>query len=172
MKSSHFKVVLILGSNFQRAVNFKKALLLIESNYKVEKRSSIYRSDDINKKGSFYWNMALLVESTKIKSLKRELVKIEKQCGRIWEASKKIIAIDIDVALIYEKKSSSSEYGLILNNTEGNTHSFLLLKEMMSAELSNSIFPADTTNCSPVIKKRLISLIPITEIYNVENHAS
>mgnify|MGYP001281369857 CR=1 FL=1 len=82
MNLGHFYAVLLLGSNFQRAKNFKKGLLLLEGNYKILARSHLYKSDDILQKGKFYWNLGVLIELQEISLLKNDMLKIEKECKR------------------------------------------------------------------------------------------
>ena len=87
--------------------------------------------------------MALLMKM-KNDNLKHELINIEKECGRSWDSMKKIIALDIDIALIYSLRSSSHKCKVLTNNIDESIHSFLSLKDILPDELNVKNFLSDT----------------------------
>ena len=164
MNSGHSYAALLIGSNFQRSKNFKKGLLLLESSYKILKRSRIYKSDDILQKGKFYWNLGVLIELHEISLLKNDMLKIEKECKRRKGTLKQIITIDIDVVLVYKRSCSAGNYKLIMKNIEDSLYSSLILKEIVPKSLLSDNFPEQKSTASSIIKKRNLNFMPITEI--------
>ena len=160
----------MLGSNFRRSANLKKSLSLLEKRYTILKRSRLYKSDDTTQKGRFYWNMALLMKMKKNDNLKHELINIEKECGRSWDSMKKIIALDIDIALIYSLRSSSHKCKVLTNNIDESIHSFLSLKDILPDELNVKNFLSDTQEIGSQIRSRQINLVSILEILNEHRH--
>ena len=160
----------MLGSNFRRSANLKKSLSLLEKRYTILKRSRLYKSDDTTQKGRFYWNIALLMKMKKNDDLKYELINIEKECGRSWDSMKKIIALDIDIALIYSLRSSSHKCKVIINNIDESIHSFLSLKDILPDELNVKNFLSDTQEIGSQIRSRQINLVSILEILNEHRH--
>ena len=170
MNSECHYVALMLGSNFRRSANLKKSLSLLEKRYTILKRSRLYKSDDTTQKGRFYWNMALLMKMKKNDNLKHELINIEKECGRSWDSMKKIIALDIDIALIYSLRSSSHKCKVLTNNIDESIHSFLSLKDILPDELNVKNFLSDTQEIGSQIRSRQINLVSILEILNEHRH--
>ena len=82
--------------------------MLLESSYKILKRSHLYKSDDILQKGKFYWNLGVLIELQEISLLKNDMLKIEKSAKE--GESEKIITIDIDVVLVYKSSCSAGKW--------------------------------------------------------------
>ena len=172
MNLGHFYAVLLLGSNFQRAKNFKKGLLLLEGNYKILARSHLYKSDDILQKGKFYWNLGVLIELQEISLLKNDMLKIEKECKRKKGNLKKIITIDIDVVLVYKSSCPAGKYKLIMKNIEDSFYSSLILEEIVPKSLMSDIFPEQKSSVSLIIKKRNLNFMPITEIFSPNDKIS
>jgi len=164
LNSGYLYVVLILGSNFRRSANFKKGVKLIKEKYTILKISRIYKSDDSTQKGRFYWNLALLLKMKKTVDLKHELVKIEKECGRTRDSMKKIIALDIDIALIYLFQCDSSECNILTKNIENSTYFFLSLKDILPKKFDIKKIYSDTFEFVSQVRHRRINLVSILEI--------
>ena len=171
MNSDYLYVVLILGSNFRRSTNFKKGVKLIEKKYTILKISRICKSDDITQKGSFYWNLALLLKMKKTDVLKRELVEMEKACGRKRDSMKKIIALDIDIALIYSFQPNSQECNVLTKNIDKSIYSFLSLKDILPNKFNIKKMFSDTCELMSQVKHRKINLVSISEISNGNRNA-
>ena len=171
MNSDYLYVVLMLGSNFRRSTNLKKSLNLLKKKYTILKESRLYKSNDTTQKGKFYWNVALLLKMKKNNQLKRDLISIEKECGRNWDSMKKIIALDIDIALIYSLQSSSLECNVLTNNIDESSHSFLSLKDILPDKPNIKNFLNGSREITPQVKRRQINLVSIFEILNGNGHA-
>tara|TARA_S200000501_G_scaffold335039_1_gene339428 strand:- start:1465 stop:1983 length:519 start_codon:yes stop_codon:yes gene_type:complete len=171
LNSDCLNVVLLLGSNYRRSSNLKKSLNLIEKKYTILKKSRLYKSDDTTQKSKFYWNMALLLKMKKNDHLKHELVNIEKECGRSWNSMKKIIALDIDIALIYSIQSSSLECKVLTNNIDGSLHSLLSLKDILPGQPNIRNFLTDTREIGSQIRRRQINSVSIVELSSFHHHA-
>ena len=104
--------------------------------------------------------------------LKRELINIEKECGRSWDSMKKIIALDIDIALIYSLGTSNSKCKILTNNIDESLHSFLSLKDILPDELNIKNFLSDIQDIGSQIRSRQINLVSIYEISNGYNYVS
>ena len=172
MNSECHYAVLILGSNFRRSANLKKSISLIEKRYTILKRSRLYKSDDTTQKGRFYWNIALVIKMKKNDDLKLELINIEKECGRSWDSMKKIIALDIDIALIYSLGTINSKCKILTNNIDESLHSFLSLKDILPDELNIKNFLSYTQDLGSQIRSRQINLVSIYEISNGYHYVS
>ena len=162
----------MLGSNFRRSANLKKSLSLLEKRYTILKRSRLYKSDDTTQKGRFYWNIALVIKMKKNDDLKLELINIEKECGRSWDSMKKIIALDIDIALIYSLGTINSKCKILTNNIDESLHSFLSLKDILPDELNIKNFLSYTQDLGSQIRSRQINLVSIYEISNGYHYVS
>ena len=103
--------------------------------------------------------------------LKRDLISIEKECGRNWDSMKKIIALDIDIALIYSLQSSSLECNVLTNNFDESSHSFLSLKDILPDKPNIKNFLNGSREITPQVKRRQINLVSIFEILNGNGHA-
>ena len=94
--------ILILGSNIDRENNITRACRLIENMAVVEKKSAVFETPSIKKGLPAFLDQALVVKTAlDLSTIKRELLAIEKQLGRIRTsdafASR---TIDIDIMVV------------------------------------------------------------------------
>ena len=102
----------------------------------------------------------------KIVDLKFELVEIEKKCGRHWDSIKKIIALDIDIVLVYLFQPNSSECNVLAKNIDESLYSFLSLKDILPRKLNIKKMFSDKYELVSQVRHRKINLVSILDISN------
>jgi 2-amino-4-hydroxy-6-hydroxymethyldihydropteridine diphosphokinase len=150
-KNTQRSVIIGVGSNSEPGKNIPQAIAKIKKNFKIRRKSSIYRTEAVKNaaEGNLFWNLVIEI-GTKLSylELRSQLKNIEVSCGR-QPGEKTKVPMDLDI-LVFDREVFRTE-GKTIPDPEINKYMYIAkpLQEM-SPDFRH---PANGSSITEIVEK-------------------